>query len=63
MHSDAEQELELTYTIKVRTFGKPSKMVQDVGKRLARSSALALGKTTVIHEDQTFTWSPQDHSG
>lgn len=62
-HSESEQDLELEYVVRVSTFGKPSKLTPDIGKRLAKATALAFGKTTVVHGDQEFTWSPSDHHG
>ena len=61
--SETERDLELEFTVRVNTFGKPSKITQDIGKRLAKATALALGDATVVSGDQVFRWSPGDHHG
>ena len=64
MHSEnPERDLELEFCVKIKTFGRPDKLTNDIGKRLAKVTALAFGKTTVVHGDQEFTWSPSDHHG
>lgn len=49
-----EQNLELTYKIKVRTFGKMSKEVDDIGQSLADKLGLQFKNVEVSRGKRTY---------
>jgi hypothetical protein len=58
-----EQDLDLIYVVRVKTYGDPQRTQDEVGHRLAKACYLALGQADVVHRQTHYTWSPQDHGG
>lgn len=66
-----EQELELTYKVKICTYGKPVKHVDDIGQALADSLGLQFTNVEVGRGKKTYRrrvntpWEPlaKDDSG
>lgn len=58
-----DQDVELTYTVTVRTLGNPEQSRERVGHRLAKLCGLNFTNFRVEDEGYRYDWSPEDHGG
>lgn len=60
---NGEKETTLTYTVKIRTYGKPKELEPQIGRALARECALQFGKNTTVAGKKTYKWDPTAPAG
>ena len=53
----------LTYEVKIKTYGKASKLRPQVGKILAKMCRLNFPGYEIKSGKQVFTWNVTDHEG
>lgn len=64
-HQDPEHELELTYLVTVKTYGKTAESRHRVGHRLARICGLEFQSSEVTNESgkRKYPWDPKASAG
>lgn len=62
---DFEQDNTFTYVVQIKGFGRPSKLRDEIGLRLAKACALYFGEVQIYSgdEDTEYKWSVSDHNG
>ena len=56
-------DIELTYTVTVRTIGDAAKVRDIVGSRLAKICGLTFNEVVVQDGKYRYEWTPHDHGG
>lgn len=58
-----DEASELTYIVRITTYGNPDRLAHKVGNRLSKICNLNFADVKIFGHGNEFTWSPDDHGG